>query len=246
MAGRLRDAAGERHFRLALALVVVALLAAATSIIAGRDHPVRGDRGQLTEALGGSAEGASKPAGPSSAGEPQPTGAAAELQALAAKGRSQTFEARYAGSTGSGTPTSSLHVWRTPDSLRQDASTGSDPDSRVLVTKAVVVNCVRPAGQTWTCNARPPATAVGADSLGVPSAGQLAGRTVTARDDAIAGRPVRCFAFGASADAPNEMCLSGDGIVLRVVIGASRLDLVELTLAPVPTAIFEPPAPPIS
>jgi hypothetical protein len=227
-------------------LVVVALLAAATAILAGRGHPVRGDRGQLTAALGGSAEAGSKPARPGSAGEPLPTGAAAELQALAGKGRSQTFEARYAGSTGSGTPTSSLQVWRTPDSLRQDANAGADLDSRVLVTRAGVVSCVRPAGQTWTCNSRPPTAAAAADSLGAPSVGQLAGRPVTVRDDAIAGRPVRCFAFGASADAPNEMCLSGDGIVLRVVTGASRLDLVELTLAPVPTAIFEPPAPPIS
>lgn len=231
-----------------VALAVVAVVAVAVAVgwfVTNRDEPIRGDRAQLTEALGGStaADGA-KPGKAGGTGHPQLDAAAAQLQALAQRGRGQTFEARYAGTTPAAAQTT-LHVWRSPAGSRHDVQQGPGVQSRVLATDRDVVSCLRQGDAAWVCTTQPHITAAAADALAVPSTDQLAGRSITARDDTVAGHQVRCFVFE-GADPSSELCLGNDGIVMRVVSASSRLELLELIRGPVAAGVFDLPARPVS
>jgi hypothetical protein len=65
---------------------------------------------------------------------------------------------------------------------------------------------------------------------------------VVATDNTIAGEAVRCFALTYEGSA-SELCLTHDGIPLRVTTGSTHLELMALSRVSPPDSVFVPPAP---
>jgi hypothetical protein len=166
---------------------------------------------------------------------------AQELAGLLARRDDAVYHARYQG-TSPDVDGLTLESWQRPPRVRQD----SEMRSGVQVVRTSVVDgpdgrtqCVRLGDEPRQC--RP---AVQGESVDDPLAAireRLGHGEVTARDEVIQGRPVRCFALTA-VDATADLCLlPANGIPMRVVSGGSRLALVALDET-VDDEAFVPPA----
>ena len=166
-----------------------------------------------------------------------------ELVSLLAEARNRTYHARYEGRAPDGEARSlTIELWRKGPLLRQEAETADQAGrsrSALFQVPSGVVTCRRSGDGPWRCDrgaggAQPP------DLLLGRFAGELEGRDVTARDDQVGGRSVRCFvAAGGGED--TEVCATRNGVLVRVSSAGARLELVELTEA-VDDAVFVPPA----
>lgn len=173
-----------------------------------------------------------------------PTVAGVELARLIEAGRTQTFHARYqassteAGATG---PQVTLELWRKPPREREElvqSSGGRLVRSAGFLLPPISVLCRQPEGGAWTC-ANTPQTQ--ADDLLQGVTGEVASQADKARDDTVASQPVRCF--GVPGAQPSELCLTPQGITARLTSGASKIELLDLSLD-VPDEVFTPPATP--
>lgn len=72
--------------------------------------------------------------------------------------------------------------------------------------------------------------------------GDLAGRTVVARDESIRGRPARCFTIS-GPDQSAEVCFDRRGTLLVLATGSARLELEDVDDS-VDPKVFEPPGRP--
>lgn len=168
-----------------------------------------------------------------------------ELADLLEIGRTATYHARYtlSGSTEDGSAAEiDLEVWRDGGRLRQD--TVSDAEGQQLQTSSylsdgVVTLCTKVGEADWTCAETEP---VGTEQDGVIGSvrDQLAGSSVTPRDDEIDGRAVRCFAFS-SPEGEGDICITPEGVPVRVDVQGDGITLVDLD-EDVPDSAFEPPA----
>ncbi len=169
-----------------------------------------------------------------------------ELLALLEKDKNATFHARYAASSAE-QPNASIVIetWRKPPRVRQDSeitSNGQRVRTIALLLGETAIRCAQLGQETWSCRSRPQEAEV-EDLLFGGVREQLGKGPVTARDDVIDGRGVRCFTLEAEGRR-SELCATPDGVPVRVQSseGAS-LRLVGFD-ATVSDEVFVPPAEP--
>lgn len=212
---------------LAVGLVVVAISAViALVVLDGRDQP-RASTGPATTTTA-----------------PPLTGAAAELVGLLETGTKLAFDVRYTLFSPDGVP-ATVRLWNAPPRRRIDTESGSGAELRrtarfFLASRTVV--CERSTDGAWTCKAGP-GSAVGSGLLPDGFVSGLSRFSVVARTERIAEREARCFAVSSPESPPAEVCVTADGILVRIDAGSVKAELVELDRAPPPAEIFELPAP---
>jgi hypothetical protein len=172
----------------------------------------------------------------------------AELVALLSKGKSQTFHAKYRGiTTDPSVQGQSLIVelWRKPPIEREDAEiTVSNSTSRsagFLLEDGVVV-CSKTDVRPWSCRRVAGIPASGTETLVRTITDAVAKHQVKVRDSTVAGRKARCFTVTLEGG-DGEICVSPDGIPLRISAGPSHFELIELSMT-VPGDAFKLPATP--
>lgn len=169
--------------------------------------------------------------------------AARELVSLMAKGQEGVYHARYrAVSPEQPGATLMVEIWRRGSITRQDsvASDGTQTTHTAGFTLPTGnLACRREAAGAWRCV---PVTGARTttEQLTELATTELSGRSVTARDETIAGRAARCFTIVGEGQS-SDICLSSEGIALRVGTGNTRLELISLEEA-VDDAVFRPPA----
>lgn len=178
---------------------------------------------------------------------------ARELVALAGEGQRREFHARYTTSgavSSAGQPFSvALELWNKPPRVRRNLSIttqGQVVESADIQGEDSLVRCGKPSAEAgWQCVTPPRGAAnePGAVAFGL-APGALAGRPVTATDETVTNQPAKCFEVGMGTESPEELCLSREGIPLRVTSGAAVLELETLELS-VEDKVFEPPARPL-
>lgn len=168
---------------------------------------------------------------------------ASELGGLLANGRSGTWHATYAVTPpgAAADEGEELEVWRSGARVREDSVVGSGAEA--VHTVGIRdgdrnVRCQRRGSAPWAC-APIEAGELAQGDLLAALVGELAGQTVTPRDDTVGGEPARCFAIGATD--LGEMCVSAEGIPLRIARGGATIELVHLERA-VDDSVFQPPA----
>jgi len=185
-------------------------------------------------------------------------GPTAELVALVRRSQAVNVDVAYAGAeTTSGA--FGAHLWRRSPLARLDTDSGQgDTLSRntQLVGPSGPVACTKAGTAAWSCVPKP---GLGLGDVGVVSpalVAKLSSLDVSVHDDRILDEAVRCFTVarpagvttttgpsGGAADlTAAELCLTSDGIPVRVVAGPTRLDAVSLTRGRAPDSVFQPPA----
>ena len=161
-------------------------------------------------------------------------GEARELVALVDAGRTRAHHAVYEQSGGD-----RFEVWVDGDRVREDLDPADGAARAVLRTGDDHVDCTRADG-AWECAEADDAGSGLQERLEQLSA-DLVGLPVTAESATVAGVDVRCFAV-TGPETPVEICLTGEGVLARLVAGEDRLELVSLD-GEVPDEVFDPPAP---
>ena len=171
---------------------------------------------------------------------------ARELLALLEKDRDATFHARYTASS-SKEPDAAIQIetWRKPPRVRQDTiiTTGANRlhSMAFLFGDGQSVQCAQLGQSGWSCQSKP---AGPTDDLLLGGVREQLGKgPVTARDDVIDGRRVRCFTLTVKGEA-SELCATEAGIPVRVTAPGSNLRLVGFD-AQFDDAVFTPPAQPV-
>jgi hypothetical protein len=185
-------------------------------------------------ASGGSNQSAANP----------PDAEAAELDGLLARGRAATFHARYRPDGDASMPGDDLtiEVWQRQGSARQDSvlRTGESASrTRTLISVSGTVLCTQIDDDPWTCaSSSDPSVDRG---LFRNPAADIRGADVTANDDEIGGRRVRCFSFARDAGSASY-CLTPEGVPLTQTIGTAQL-VVDLLDSAVDDSVFVLPTP---
>ena len=167
-----------------------------------------------------------------------------ELAELLGKGLSGTYHARYQSSMAD--PRSAgtqvvMDIWRKGALGRQEVAVqaqGARSRTATFLLPPQAVECSQVGEKPWSC--KPPTEAPSPEPPEVQVRKTLAFAAITARDERIAGLPVRCFTYPAAADI-DETCLLRDGVLARMVTSSSRFDLIALS-ANVPDEVFALPA----
>lgn len=231
--------ARRQRTRVAAAVVVVALLAVTVLTLAGDD----GDDGVAAGRTPTSTSTSVAAVTTTSLDRADLSREARELLDLVDRGRAGTFHARYTVlSPGLGEDRRSveLEVWRRADRIRQDTfvldATG-ESRTAAFGTAEGTVGCQQPPGGGWICQQV-------ADEAFDPSQdflsgilGLLASSTVAVTDGSVGSFAGRCFALSEA-----ELCLSPDGVPLRIDAGGTSYEVLELD-GEVSEADFVPPAP---
>lgn len=168
---------------------------------------------------------------------------AQELLDLVDRGRSGTFHARYAifsPGLGESAATAELEVWRDVDRIRQDTvilDAAGPTRTAGFGSSTGTIGCQQAPGGDWTC--RQVATEAYDPSedfmTGILEA--LGASPVTVQDATVGAFAGRCFTLAGA-----ELCLSPDGVPLRVDAGGTAYEILELD-DDVADADFVPPAP---
>jgi hypothetical protein len=236
-AGRRRPRDRRSRARLIAGFIVVGLVAATAGVLSLRPGDDSNDAAFTTPTVA------------STTVDTEPlelTGDAAELAGLLSLREATRYHARYEATSAGGEPVT-IETWQDPPRARQDSevtSGGQVVRTRVLVDVDSQVQCVALAADEWQCRR----AAVG-ETVSDPIAAmrqRLGESDVSARDDIVDERAVRCFMLTATEDdgtpTEAELCaLPASGIPARVISGGSTLRLVELDET-IPDDVFEPPA----
>jgi len=187
------------------------------------------------------------------------SGATAELVRLVDRGKSTNAEVAY---TGSGANVAfTAHLWRRSPLGRLDTETGTagTPNrSTQLVTSSGSFACTRAGDAPWSCA---PKAGLGIADVGVVSpalVSKLSALDVSVRNDDIGGQAVRCFTVaapptstpttappaGASDLTSAEVCLTSDGIAVRVDAGSAHLEATSINRGRPPDSVFTLPTSP--
>ena len=174
------------------------------------------------------------------------SGPHAELLRLLDEARQASYTVTYrqAGPAGE----SSVRQSRRPPRERTETVSGAGEDAKrnvTVVADSGRVGCTQQGSGPWSCE-RQPGRGGGAlgDILSASITAQIRSLKVEARDERVAGSDVRCFTVAGGQGPPAEMCLTKDGILVRVVAGDTRLELTQLDRATPPDSAFVPPAQP--
>jgi hypothetical protein len=214
--------------------VVVAIVVVVSAVVwAG----TRGGGGRSAEPAGGSA-----PAGP-----------AAELAGLASRAAT-TFDVVYTVSDPRLGPTTA-HQWRRGPLGRLDTESGQGDSAtssvQVLSTSGPVA-CSRTGTMPWSCAPKPGLKLADVGVVPAEVVASLSKLSVSVGDDRIAGQAVRCFTVTdptvttttAGAITTGELCLTSDGVPLRLVAGSTHIEAVSFSRIRPPDSVFKPPAGP--
>ena len=172
-------------------------------------------------------------------------GAAGELEALLNAGRRLTFHVRY--TTQRGGATADLELWSAPPRARRDidaVTTQGRARTAEIRLEDRVVRCVETSRTPWQCAPTPAGQGTDPGDLTLGAVNVLEGSTITVRDDRVLDVAVRCFAVQPPADTtarPSEVCLTGEGIPLRVD-GGDGPSVATLFERKVDDKAFDPPA----
>ena len=168
-----------------------------------------------------------------------------ELTDLLTKGLHGTYHARYQSTLSDPRSTEALvlmDIWRKGDLGRQEVAVqvqGTRSRTATFLLPPQTVECSQTGDAAWTC--KPPKQAQPPEAPEVQVQKVLAAGPITARDDKVAGLPVRCFTYPPSEDI-DETCLLPDGVLARMITSSSRFDLIAMTPT-VPDEVFAVPAP---
>ncbi len=169
------------------------------------------------------------------------TGPAAELRDLLAKGDAIDRHAVYTASDPEGT--TRMEVWHKNGRARYDthvtAADGSTSDTVFIHLSDHSVQCARKGNDPYVCSAvavtdANPFTFITAD---------LSGKQVITTDDTIDGRAVKCYGTSNPEGQPASLCVTPDGIPVRLSSSSSNLTLASLD-NDTSGASFDPPATP--
>lgn len=168
-----------------------------------------------------------------------------ELLELLADGRTATYRAVYQSSGADDEVT--LELWRRDGLLRQDSLivTGdvSVQTSSFILDGAAFLCSLLP-GQDWVCSEGSEASADAVDGVFGSVQDQLAGSQVSARDGELDGREVRCFVYSGAEASGGEICVSTEGIPVRIRSEELTIELSELE-GEVGDGVFDLPAEPV-
>jgi len=191
-----------------------------------------------------------------------PSGPTAELVRLVERGKSTNVEVTYAGVVTSSSPFTA-HLWRRSPLGRLDTETAEAPNrSAQLVTSSGPFACTQAGAAPWSCA---PKAGLGIADVGVVSpalVSKLSSLDVSVRDDNIGGQAVRCFtvaappttapattaatttapAAGLSDLSAAEVCLTSDGIAVRVNAGPVHVEATSINRGRPPDSVFKLPA----
>jgi len=207
----------------------------------------------LTIRAGTGTKAARPPATPATATTKALSGPAAELVRLVGRGQAVNIDVAYTATTA--TPsTFTAHLWRRGPLARLDNESGSG-DGAVrtsqLVTASGPFSCTQTGSTPWSCVPKPDLRIGDVGVVSPALVSTLSALDVTVHDEQVLGQPARCFAVArpatstaatvAGGDAAS-LCLSPDGIPVRLEIGPTRLEAVSLNRARPPDSIFKAPA----
>lgn len=168
---------------------------------------------------------------------------AQELLDLVDRGRAGTFHARYAilsPGLGETAATAELEVWRDADRIRQDTVIvdAAGPTRTAGFGSATgTIGCQQAPGGDWTCRQVATEAYDPSEDFMTGILDLLGASPVTVRDATVGDYAGRCFALEGA-----ELCLSADGVPLRVDAGGTAYEVLELD-ADVDDDDFVPPAP---
>lgn len=175
--------------------------------------------------------------------------ARAEMLALLAAGRAQTYRAGYAADAPerrSRNEDLRIDVFRKPGLYRVDTAvrTGASTTltSDIQGADGRVTSCTRSPNAAWSCSvvsARPGED--GLDSLLERVTRDSAGQQVVVESRTVGGRDARCFTVVDETAARTTLCLSGAGVPVSLVAGDTRITLQDLSQG-VQDKDFVPPA----
>jgi hypothetical protein len=149
-----------------------------------------------------------------------------------------------------GDPTSangavSVEIWRDGDKIRQDVLFRQDDlenriASFVLPSGAAV--CQKTGTEPWQCAPMGSTSGAAASSGLVDAAlGDLAGREVAVKTEKVGAFDARCFTISAEDASDSELCVTDDGVPVRIAFAGGNLDASVVDHAVDPAA-FETPA----
>lgn len=170
---------------------------------------------------------------------PELSAASKELVRLLDKRDEITYHAKYQAAA-PGTQGLAIETWQLPPRVRQDSEIQSDGQkikARVLLIDGDRVRCAQLNDAEWSCRAGGEASVDPLESFRQ----RLSQGTVTARDNTVDGRSVRCFTLK-TTEGTSELCLvPATGIPVRISGGQTQMRLVALDTI-VDSELFVPPA----
>jgi hypothetical protein len=140
-----------------------------------------------------------------------------------------------------------VELYRSEGRVRQDTITELDGGDYVTVgilADEVATICTKQGTEDWICSESAQTDPTAADGLFGEVVQRLGGVAVTETAETIDGRDARCFSYE-SADGPGSICLTAEGLPVRVVSGETELLLTDVEDT-VDDSVFEPPAEPQS
>jgi hypothetical protein len=166
-----------------------------------------------------------------------------QLAGLLTRGRSGTWHATFKITRPTGQPgeTETLEVWRAGARARQDVlvTSGPEPIRTAGIRDAKgTKSCLRQGTGPWQCSSVTVAQ-LDPDTTFSAVIGELGNRPVTPRAETIGGQPAQCFAV--AGDGPGgDVCVTDDGIPLRISREGISIELVTLDTT-VPDTVFKVP-----
>jgi hypothetical protein len=196
--------------------------------------------------------------GPSATPTTKPSGPTAELVALVRRSQAVNVDVAYTG-TEATTGAFGAHLWQRSPLARLDTESGQGDTlkrSTQLLGSSGPQACTKSGTAPWSCVSKPGLTLGDVGVVSPALVAKLSSLDVSVHDDRILDQAVRCFTVarpagattttgptGAGADLnAAELCLTSDGIPVRVVAGSTRLDAVSLNRGRAPDSIFQTPS----
>jgi hypothetical protein len=167
---------------------------------------------------------------------------AQELLDLVDRGRTGTFHARYtilSPGLGESAATAELEVWRDADRIRQDTvilDAAGPTRTAGFGSPTGTVGCQQAPGGAWSCRQVATEAYDPSEDFMTGILELLGASPVTVQDGTVGPFAGRCFALEGA-----ELCLSAEGVPLRVDAGGTAYEVLELD-DDVDDADFVPPA----
>ncbi len=179
------------------------------------------------------------------------SGPAGELVRLVQRGQAVNLDVAYATTA---TSTATAHLWRRGPLGRLDNESGSGDGAvrnRQLVTASGPLACTQTGSLPWSCTPQPGLDIADIGVVSPALVATLSALDVKVHDDRVLGQAVRCFTVARPNAAPGaavvageaaNLCLTSDGIPVRLELGPTHLEAVSLDRARPPDSVFKPPA----
>lgn len=181
--------------------------------------------------------------------DPEDNPEAAELFDIVTSFQTLELHASYRVTLGEEPDQSSvIEIWQKDGQFRQEADArtpGGDPGAKLLLMSLTdrTVYCEQPPDGEWVCGLLPESTQTTFSALRSGLLSGLSEQEVTARDDVVDGRDVRCFVVENPEAESSELCATPEGVLVTITAAEGIFELLELS-DEVDEAVFTPPATP--